>query len=119
MKLLKDGFQLCLWNAAASIPNFYSQFPVAASAAKQDLAFAGVLKGVCQQISDNLFEQTRIAAYKQSAGNDTPIQTPSLSVETELAFQPLQNLADRKMHDLGMYRPALELIDIEDGIQQT
>src|SRR5205085_3952939 len=72
MKLLEDRRKLLGRDANAGIPDLDAQFVAAPPATEQNLAFAGVLDRVGEQVAHHLFEQAGIAAHAQTARDHAP-----------------------------------------------
>src|SRR6185437_1051525 len=119
MKLLEDRRELPRGNAGTSIPDLNAQ-PVAMSpATEQYLSMACVFERVGNQVSDNLFEQGRIASYIEVARNHPKAKSSVLGLLGKVRPQPVKDGIDREILYLRRDGPGLKLVDVEKLIQNT
>jgi hypothetical protein len=74
---------------------------------------------VRKRISDHLFEQTRIRAYRQAARNHPQGKSLCLRGIAEFIPQPVEQIVDREADDLGTDSADLDLVSVEQRVQNA
>ena len=119
MIFLEDRLKFVFGNADAGIPDFDAQHFLVPAATQQHLALLGVFQGVGQQVADHLFEQARVAVYRQAARHDAQGQSLRLGVIGEFIAQPVEQIVDREAHGFRMHGAGLDLVYVEQRVQHA
>src|SRR6185436_4331859 len=94
MEFFEDRIELKFWNTGTGVPDLDAELVTPAAAAKEEFALVGVFHRVRQQIANDLFEKTGIAAYGQAARDHAPVETIGRGVIRELGLQLVEQALD-------------------------
>lgn len=117
--LVENRLKFVAGNTDPGVPDFDAQDTRASSATEQDPAALGVLQSIRKQIADHLLQQMRIAADRQAATDDAQDKPLRLCMISELITQPVEQIVDREIHDIGMDGAGLDLVDVQERVQHA
>src|SRR6185437_10123382 len=119
MIFAEDCLKILFRNADAGIPNLDAQLPPLSTAAKQHLSPLCIFQRVRQEIAKHLLEKTRIAMDRKAAPDHAQKKLLRPGMVGEFIPQPLEQVIDRKIGELGVYRPGFELVDVEQRVEHA
>ena len=117
--LLEDRLELGFGNADAGVQDLDAEESGAPAAPRQHLAVRGVFQRVREQVPQHLFQQARIAADPEAAGDHVQGQSLGLGVIGELVLQARQQVVDREAGGLDGDGAGLDLVEVEQHVQHA
>src|SRR5215472_10252418 len=112
VEFVKDIAPLILWNPGAAVPYFDAQCLAATAAADHDAAGCGIAHRIGHEIKHNPLQQNHVAAHPGAARYQLERQSFFPRRLDEVALDPLEQLRDRKFHDLSAQHTGVEFRDV-------